>query len=187
MPKESLARGVVRGTGFPRHRPYKTSILYDMNPLCPSIMTSSIGVNDWFLSWRQLRNSVLQHRIYQIRIRGCSYLPADRHSIQAINHRRKIYFSSFDGKLCDVCEPLLIRFICMKIAVNEVLRCLAQFSLIGVIFAFSAYLDEKFLLLHNSADNLLGDSDSLSFQNTMNLSISVDTPVFMKEFYDSIP
>ena len=75
----------------------------------------------------------------------------------------------------------------MKITIDEILRSHAKFTLIRVVFTSPAYLDNKGFLLHDSASDLFRNDGSLPPQKLMDFSVSINTPVVLKNLDDSAP
>lgn len=187
MSEEAFTGSVVWWTAFSRHRSCKSCVINYFDPFRPSVMASAIWMNNGLIFWSQCADSIPQHWVHQIGIRRDSHPPTDRHSIKTVNDRGKIYLPGRNWKLRDIREPLFIRFIRMKITVDEILRGHTEFTLIRVVFTSPAHLYNKGFLLHDSANDLFRNYCSLLPQELMDFSVSVNTSVDLKNLDYSAP
>lgn len=138
-------------------------------------------MNHGLLFWIQCTDSISQHCVHQIGIRRDSHPPTDRHSIKTVNDRGQIYLPGRNGKLRDICEPLFIWFIRMKITIDEILRSHAKFTLIrGWQYTFSnleKYKDGREIAYTIKEDAIENYKSEISGDMTSGLGFTVKNTI----------
>lgn len=134
-------------------------------------------MDNWANIRWQAADSLIQYRIYQFGVCTDADFPHNRHPIEAVYYRRKIYLTSWDGKLCYISQPLNVRPRSVKISFDEIRYCRACLVQIRTVF-LSLHGDYcEPVLAHNTEYNFLRNHAPNTCNLNFNATVAV-TPFF---------
>lgn len=71
-------------------------------------MATAVAVYHWFVIFVECIERFIKHGIHQIRVRACSYRPANYVTIKTVDNRRQIDLTCRKLELGDIGQPLFI-------------------------------------------------------------------------------
>lgn len=100
--EQPLTCRVIKRVSFLWHGPCPPILIHTFNPAGQPVAAPSVRVYHRFCLCPKFLCQMIQHRIYQVRIRMKSNRPGRKVSVKAVDDRWHRNFSRRQGKLCDI-------------------------------------------------------------------------------------
>ena len=95
------------------------------------------------LIFAELGNRFIEHGVGKLCVGTCADGPTDNATVKAVDHGRQIHFSCGKRELGQVCQPLSVRSICVKISADDIRDSGADLAYIRAVASPSGAVNQK--------------------------------------------
>ena len=91
---------------------------------------------------RQFLKSTFQHISDLLEVRMAAQIVADNFAIEQIKNWRQVELLVVYLKLCNICDPFVIRLVCFEMPFQQVWCDFSNFTFVGIVLLFCTNLTE---------------------------------------------